>query len=224
VVSGVAAACKAAGMALLGGETAEMPGVYHPGELDLAGTVIGVVERETLVDGSRVLVGDTILAFPSSGLHTNGYSLARMALDGLDWTTPHGALGGQSIGEALLAVHRPYLSHVEKLWVEGIEIHGLAHITGGGLLDNLPRVLPDGIGAKVQRGTWPEPPIFGLIAQHTTATPYELFHAFNMGLGMLVIIPAADVDKALASLPGETYRVGEIVSGEKAVEIENLYG
>ena len=224
VVSGVAAACKAAGMALLGGETAEMPGVYHPGELDLAGTIIGVLERETLLDGSRIQPGDAILAFPSSGLHTNGYSLARMALDGLDWTIPNDALAGQSIGDALLAVHRPYFSHVEKLWVAGIEIHGLAHITGGGLLDNLPRVLPGGMGAKVQRGTWPEPPIFGLIARHAKITPHELFHAFNMGLGMLVIVPAAEVDKVLASLPGEAYRVGEIVAGEKTVEIENLYG
>lgn len=224
VVSGVAAACKAAGMALLGGETAEMPGVYQPGELDLAGTVIGVAERETLLTGAHIQVGDAVLAFPSSGLHTNGFSLARMALDGLDWTSPHEALGGQSIGEALLAVHRPYLSHVEKLWVAGVEIHGLAHITGGGVIDNLPRVLPDGMGAKVQRGTWPEPPIFGLIAQHAKIAPRELFHAFNMGMGMLVIIPSSDVEKALSVLPDEAYRVGAIVAGEKAVEIENLYG
>lgn len=223
VVKGVAEACKAVGCALLGGETAEMPGVYQPGELDLAGTMIGVVERGDLIDGTRVEAGDVILGLPSSGLHTNGFSLARMALDGLDWTVPHEALGGESIGEALLAIHRPYLKQVESLIGAGVSIRALAHITGGGVFDNLPRVLPAGTAATLQRGTWPEPSIFGLIAKRANVAPIEQFHALNMGLGMLVIVPQADAEKALATLAGDGYRVGLVTAGNKTVTIEGLY-
>lgn len=223
VVTGVAEACKAAGCVLLGGETAEMPGVYRPGEIDLAGTIIGSVERAALIDGSRVQAGDVLLALPSSGLHTNGFSLARTALNGLDWTTPHNALSGQSIGDALLAVHRPYLKQVDALWAAGVDIRAMAHITGGGLFDNLPRVLPAGHGAVVRRGTWPEPAIFGLIARLGNVEPREMFHAFNMGLGMLVVVPEADAEKALAALPDDSYRIGSIVTGDRVVTVEGLH-
>jgi phosphoribosylamine--glycine ligase/phosphoribosylformylglycinamidine cyclo-ligase len=224
VVGGIAAACRAVGCALLGGETAEMPGVYQPGELDLAGTLVGVVERGALIDGTRITVGDAVIGLPSSGLHTNGYSLARTALRDLDWDAPHDALGGQSIGEALLAVHRPYLAHVEALQRAGIDIHGLAHITGGGVYDNLPRILPAGTAATLRRGTWPEPAIFGLVAQRSGATPYDLFHALNMGLGMLVVIPAHQRAAALAALPaGEAFDVGDITAGQRTVTVEGLY-
>lgn len=224
IVRGVAAACLEAGCALLGGETAEMPGVYEPGEVDLAGTIVGVVERAKLIDGSRLAAGDIVLALPSTGLHTNGYSLARKVLEDLDWTAPHEALGGQSIGDALLAVHRCYERPVRALQTAGIDIKGLAHITGGGVIDNLPRIFPEDIGATIHRGTWPEPPIFGLIAQRGGIDAFELFHAFNMGLGMLVIVPAEQVEAALAVLPGDLYRVGEIIHGHGSVVLDLARG
>jgi phosphoribosylaminoimidazole synthetase len=224
VVGGVAEACRGVGCALLGGETAEMPGVYQPGELDLAGTIVGVVERGNLLDGAAIRAGDVILGLPSSGLHTNGYSLARRALDTLDWGVPLPELGGQTIGEALLAVHRPYLAHFEALLAAGVTVRGMAHITGGGVYDNLPRILPQGVGAVIERGTWPEPPIFGLVARHSGATPQDLFHALNMGLGMLVVVPEDEAERALSALPsGEGFRVGRIVSGQRTVTVEGLY-
>lgn len=223
VVRGVAEACREIGCVLLGGETAEMPGVYQPGEIDLAGTIVGVVEREALIDGRRVTPGDVLLALPSTGLHTNGYSLARMALKSFDWQSPHPQLGGQSIGAALLAVHRCYLNEVNALRAAGIDIKALAHITGGGVVDNVPRVLPAGVAAVIRRGTWPEPPIFELIARHAQVDAAEQFHALNMGIGMIVIVPAEQVDAALAAVP-EMYRVGEVVAGERTVTIEAAYG
>lgn len=213
VVGGCAAACHAVGAALLGGETAEMPGVYQPGELDLAGTIVGVVDRAALIDGSRIEPEDAILALPSTGLHTNGYSLARTALAELDWTVHRDDLG-MSIGEALLAVHRCYLREVQMLQTAGIEVRGLAHITGGGVVDNLPRILPDGVGAVIERGTWAEPAIFRLIQQQGAVADAEMFHAFNMGLGMLVIVPVGQVGQAQAAV-GELRQVGEIVPGER---------
>jgi len=188
VVIGAAGACRDLGCALLGGETAEMPGVYQPGEIDLVGTIIGVIpDRAAMIDGSTIQAGDSILALPSSGLHTNGYSLARQVLNVLDWEATHADLG-MSIGDALLAVHRCYLAEVEALRAAGIPIKGLAHITGGGVVDNLPRILPAGLGAVIGRGSWQEPPIFGLIATLGAIDPDELFHVFNMGLGMLVVV------------------------------------
>jgi phosphoribosylformylglycinamidine cyclo-ligase len=221
VVGGCALACRLLGCALIGGETAEMPGVYQPGELDLAGTIIGVVDHPRLVTGARIEAGDALLALPSSGPHTNGYSLARRALDGLDWAAPRPDLGGTSIGEALLAVHRPYLAEIRALWAAGIDVRGMAHITGGGLWDNLPRILPAGLGARLSRGTWPEPAIFALIAREGGVSAREMFHAFNMGLGMLVIVPAAQVERAAAVAGG--YRVGEIVpaGGEAVVRLDD---
>ena len=223
VVAGVAQACREVGCALLGGETAEMPGVYQPGEIDLAGTLVGVVERGLLLDGSRIAVGDVVLGIPSSGLHTNGFSLARMALGKLDWDAPQPELNGQTVGAALLAVHRPYLAQFDALQAAGVEIRGLAHITGGGVYDNLPRILPSGTAAVLQRGTWPEPPIFGLIARHSGAPSQDLFHALNMGLGMLVVVPPTQAETALAALPGDCYRVGVITSGSRVVTVEGLY-
>ncbi len=158
VVSGIATACKAAGCALIGGETAEMPGVYQSGELDLVGTVIGVVERDKVIDGHSIQAGDVILAFPSSGLHTNGYTLARNALSDLDWHADHEDLG-ESVGQALLTPHRAYLNEVNALLDAGTEIRGLAHITGGGLVDNPPRIFPEGLGAIIDSQAWEVPPI-----------------------------------------------------------------
>ncbi|MBI1280402.1 MAG: phosphoribosylformylglycinamidine cyclo-ligase [Anaerolineaceae bacterium] len=208
VVAGVAAACKAAGCALIGGETAEMPGVYLPGEIDLAGTIIGVVERGQIIDGSRIQAGDVIVGFPSTGLHTNGYSLARRVLDELDWTTEVSELGG-TIGDALLTVHRSYIPDVDQLQNTGIEIKGLAHITGGGLIENPPRIFPEGIGAVINRGTWKAPAIFELIQELGNVSDAEMFRVFNMGLGMIAVVSREQA----SLLPAEYPIVGEMISG-----------
>ncbi|GIK58417.1 MAG: phosphoribosylformylglycinamidine cyclo-ligase [Chloroflexota bacterium] len=221
IVGGIALACSAVGCALLGGETAEMPGVYTPGEIDLVGTVVGVVEREGIIDGRHTQPGDVILGLPSSGLHTNGYTLARQALADLNWQKPHEALG-MSIGDVLLAPHRSYLDEVQRLLKAGVEIRGLAHITGGGLIDNPPRIFPGGVGAVLQWGSWPIPPIFELIQEYGRVSPAEMPHVFNMGLGMLVIIPAKDAARAQTLLgASRVYRVGEMVAGVEGVEFRN---
>lgn len=217
IVSGAAQACHALGCALLGGETAEMPGVYHHGEIDLVGTIVGVVDRAKIIDGARIQAGDVILGLPSSGLHTNGYTLARSVLSNLDWREPRAELDGLSIGAALLAVHLPYLRPVQALWAAGVDVRGLAHITGGGLVDNPPRIFPPGLGAILWRGSWPVPPIFGLIQRLGDIDDAEMVHVFNLGLGMLVIVPPGDVAKAQQALP-EALVVGEMVAGAAGVQ------
>ncbi len=222
VVGGCAAACQDAGCALLGGETAEMPGVYQPGEIDLVGTIIGMVERAAIIDGGRIQPDDVILSLPSTGLHTNGYSLARQALADLDWAQPQAVLGGGTVGAALLAVHRCYLPEVDMLRAAGVDIRGLAHITGGGVIDNLPRILPEGCGAVIEMGSWSVPPIFNLIQKQGNIPSEEMFHAFNMGLGMLVILPPGQVAAAQQALGGVGDVVGGVVSGRAGVEIRGL--
>jgi len=211
IVGGVAAACRAVGCALIGGETAEMPDVYLPGAFDLAGTIVGVVERAAMLPSPDIRPGDALLALPSSGLHTNGYSLARRiaAQEGYDARPP--ALAGQSVGEALLAVHRCYLREVEALR-GAAELRALAHITGGGIYDNLPRVLPATLGARIERGSWTVPPICAYLVERGGVAEREAFHALNMGLGMLAVVPAGQAGAALAAVP-EARRVGTIVEG-----------
>ena len=217
VVRGIAEACQAVGCALLGGETAEMPGVYHPDELDLVGTVVGVVERGQIVDGQQIQAGDAIIGLPSSGLHTNGYTLARTVLAALDWQAHHPDLGCPP-GEALLAPHRAYLRPVQQLLQAGIDIHGLCHITGGGLIDNPPRIFPSGVGAVLQRGRWLEPPIFALIQRLGRIATAEMFHVFNMGLGLLIILPPEQVEQVQQIVPAAAV-VGQMVAGVEGVEI-----
>jgi phosphoribosylformylglycinamidine cyclo-ligase len=159
-----------------------------------------------------VAAGDAILALPSNGLHTNGYSLARRVF-GARYAERPAELGGQSIGEALLAIHRPYLHEITTLWKAGVPIHALAHITGGGLYDNLPRVLPSGLGAAIQRESWDIPPIFELLVRQGELSEREAFHALNMGLGMLVVVPPDMAEAALRALP-EARLVGKIVPGD----------
>jgi phosphoribosylformylglycinamidine cyclo-ligase len=221
IVGGVAAACREAGCALLGGETAEMLGVYQPGEIDLVGTIVGVVERGRILDGGRIQAGDAILGLPATGLHTNGYSLARRVLDHLDWSAPLPELDRVRPGEALLAVHRSYLEPVRRLWAGGVEVRGLSHITGGGVVDNLPRVLPAEVSAVIRRGAWPEPPIFGLIQRLGRISDEEMFHVFNMGLGMLAVVPPEHVSMAQTALPDDVYVVGEIKAGQSTLVIVN---
>lgn len=211
VVEGVAIACRESGCALLGGETAEMPGVYVHGTFDLAGTVVGLVQRDQMLPRPGIVPGDALLALPSTGLHTNGYSLARRALMGSSYANSPAELGGETLGDALLAVHRCYLPEVTALGA-AVTIKALAHITGGGVFDNLPRVLPPEVGAIIRRGTWDIPPIFDLLLKLGNLSQREAYHAFNMGLGMLVVVSASDVDAALAAVP-DARLVGEIVSG-----------
>ncbi len=218
VVWGCAMACQQVGCALLGGETAEMPGVYQSGEIDLVGTIIGVVDRSQLIDDRTIQPGDVICALPSTGLHTNGYSLARKVLADFDWFVTRDDLYGQSIGDALLAIHRCYHNEVHALLDVSIQISGLAHITGGGVVDNLPRILPDGVGARIVRGNWQMPPIFKLIQRAGSIVDEDMFHAFNMGLGMLVVLNCDSVKDARSILP-ELTPVGEIVVGNKEVTI-----
>jgi phosphoribosylformylglycinamidine cyclo-ligase len=224
VVTGVAQACRENGCVLLGGETAEMPGVYEPGELDLAGTIVGCVERERIIDGRHIRVGDAIIGLPSTGLHTNGFSLARRVLDGLDWHVPVDTNAkegeGLSIGDALLAVHRSYLPIVRQLWAAQVDIRGMAHITGGGFIDNLPRILPPGVGAFMRHGAWPLLPLFTLIQRLGQIDDSEMYHVFNMGLGLLLVIPPSQVDTVLQACPGDAYLVGEIVPGSGNVNIQ----
>lgn len=217
IVQGMAAACRQAGCALLGGETAELPGVYEPGEVDLVGTVVGVVERAQMLTGATIRAGDIILGLPSTGLHTNGYSLARRVLEPLDWHALHPALG-TTIGEALLAVHRLYLEPVRQLLAAGVELRGLAHITGGGIIDNLPRILPEEMGAVIWAGSWPVPPIFELIQTQGDISVAEMYHVFNMGLGMLAVIPAEQVNLAQATL-ADGVVVGQVAGGLAGVKI-----
>lgn len=216
IVTGIAEACRVIHCALLGGETAEMPGVYEPGAIDLVGTIIGLVDRSRLIDGSRIQAGDVIVGLPSSGLHTNGFSLARKVLADLDWYAPHPTLG-QSIGEALLVPHRAYLDEVQAMWQAGVDVRGLAHITGGGLIDNPPRIFPESLGAVLHPGSWPRLPIFDLIQQAGGISDQEMAHVFNLGLGMLVIVPPDHVAAALSSLSYEAFVVGEMAPGNKQV-------
>lgn len=210
VVTGMADACRAVGCVLLGGETAEMPGVYQAGEFDVAGTIVGVVERSRIVDGRTVQAGDVLVGLPSSGLHTNGFSLARRVLAELDWTAPQAALEqGRSIGDALLAVHRCYLPALERLWAAGVVIAAMAHITGGGLVENVPRSLPAGLGAQIE--AWPTPPIFGLIKRLGNVPDDDMFRTFNMGVGMVLVVAPDAVAAVRQVLGADAYVIGRVV-------------
>ncbi len=216
IVTSLAGACRGVGCALIGGELAEMPGLYQPGDFDVAGCIVGLVERDEAVDGRQVVPGDVILGLPSSGLHTNGYSLARkLVADGqVDWRDELPELG-TTVGAALLEPHRCYLSELRALRGAGL-LKAAAHITGGGFQDNLPRVLPDGVGAVLERGRWSEPPIFGLLARLGRVADDEMLHTFNMGLGMLVVVAADRVEQArtLTAAAGfEAVPVGHIETG-----------
>ncbi|MGC9335770.1 MAG: phosphoribosylformylglycinamidine cyclo-ligase, partial [Anaerolineae bacterium] len=209
-VAGCAQACRALDCALIGGETAELPGVYHPGEFDLAGAIVGWVEREAIIDGRHVRPGDICLGLPSSGLHTNGYSLARRVLAPIGWQTVVPELG-QTLGEALLTPHRAYLRPVEALWDQGVGIKAMAHITGGGFLDNLPRVLPLGVGVEIHRSAWDVPAIFQLIQARGGISTMEMYRVFNMGIGLVLVVAPEEVEAALSAVP-EAAVIGRAVT------------
>ncbi|MDX1420950.1 MAG: phosphoribosylformylglycinamidine cyclo-ligase, partial [Rubricoccaceae bacterium] len=214
VVQGFARGCKANGCALIGGETAEMPDLYRPGDYDLAGCVVGVVERRDILDGSEIAEGDVLLGLPSTGLHTNGYSLARKVLfERYVAADQPEALGGESVGEALLRVHRSYLDAIQALVSERIP-HGFAHVTGGGLEGNTRRIVPDGLRAAFDWDAWRRPPIFQLI-QETGAVPEDdMRRTFNLGVGLVAVVPEATRARALTVLGalGEpAFPVGRVV-------------
>ncbi|MBN1639825.1 MAG: phosphoribosylamine--glycine ligase [Anaerolineae bacterium] len=216
LVAGCAEACAAAGCALLGGETAEMPGVYMPGEFDLVGTIVGWVEREAIVDGHSVRPGQVCLGLPSSGLHTNGYSLARRVFVDNSWDN-HVEELGTTLGESLLVIHRSYLKSVDKVQQLGINITAMAHITGGGFPDNLPRVIPRHLGIALDRSAWEPLPIFRLIEAQGQIDPLEMYRVFNMGMGMVLYLEADDAQRAIDALSGEYPEgpprvIGEVVS------------
>jgi phosphoribosylformylglycinamidine cyclo-ligase len=221
LVSGVARGCRANGCALLGGETAEMPDMYAPGEYDLAGTIVGVVEEDRVIDGRGIRPGDAIVALASSGLHTNGYSLARRILFdrmGLGVDDPFPEEEG-SVADVLLRVHRSYLRALLPL-VEAGRVRGMAHVTGGGVVDNVPRVLPSGVDARFDLGSWSVPPLFRVLQREGGVEEAEMFRAFNMGVGMAVIVAGEDADAAVRDLRGageDAWVAGEVVPGEGRV-------
>ncbi len=219
VVGGIAAACRAAGCALLGGETAEMPGVYAPGEFDVAGTIIGVVERRALRPRPDVRPGDVLIGLGSSGPHTNGYSLIRRLFEGVPLDTVYPELG-VPLADALLAPHRSYLPVVGPVLArEDSPIKALAHLTGGGFLENIPRVLPDGVGAVVRRGSWPVPPLFTLLQRRGDLADAEMHRVFNMGLGLILICAPEAAAELQAALPEASHIIGELIAGEKRVTL-----
>ena len=213
IIEGFAKACKENGCALIGGETAEMPDLYAAGEYDLAGTVVGVVEKSRIIDGSKVGGGDVLIGLPSTGLHTNGYSLARKVLFGVyDVHDTPAELGGVSVGDALLAIHRSYLDIIQSLAAADL-VHGLAHITGGGIPGNTARIIPDGLVAKVDYTAWEVPALFKLIQQHGQVPEADMQQAFNLGIGLVVAVAAADVSRTMDHLrsAGETgIVIGEV--------------
>jgi len=222
IVTGIARACRENGCALLGGETAEMPGFYAEGEYDLAGFIVGVVERDRIIDGRSIRPGDLLIGIPSSGLHTNGYSLARRIVFNrlnlnVDSFVPE---IGSTVGEALLRMHRSYLRLLEPLLDEG-RLLGLAHITGGGITDNLPRILPAGSAALIRRSAWEVPSIFRFLQEAGEVPIEDMYRTFNMGIGLIAACRRADADGLLATLaaagePGVRV-IGEIVAGEPNV-------
>jgi phosphoribosylformylglycinamidine cyclo-ligase len=222
VIEGVARGCREAECALLGGETAEMPGFYGDGEYDIAGFILGIVDRERILDGSRIETGDVLIGLPSTGLHTNGYSLARKIffdVCGLAIDAPVADLGGATVAELLLASHRSYLGALRQP-LDDDRIRALAHITGGGLTDNLPRILPAGTAARIDRGTWPVTPIFEFMAREGGVAEAEMYRTFNMGVGMVVIAApdqAGEIETHLDGIGEAHHRIGEIVPGEGEV-------
>ena len=215
IVKGVANGCRQAECSLIGGETAEMPGVYPEGEFDMAGFSVGIIERKEIIDGSRVTPGNIIFGIPSSGLHSNGYSLVRkVLLEERELKLTDKISGfGCSLGEELLRPTRIYTSSILEL-MKKVDIHGMAHITGGGWYGNIPRVLPEGCTAVVEKKTWPVPPIFSFLRTEGNISEDELFNVFNMGIGLVVFIGKEDENK----FPSEgIYRIGEVRKGKKGL-------
>jgi phosphoribosylformylglycinamidine cyclo-ligase len=221
VIRGIAEGCELAGAALVGGETAEMPGMYHGDDYDLAGFAVGVVERDAIIDGSKTAAGDVIIGLASSGPHSNGYSLIRklVSVAGANDKTQ---LDGRSLFDRLLTPTRIYVKSLLQLTGK-IPVKGFAHITGGGITDNIPRVLPDGLEVILQRRSWARDPVFDWLAAAGKVAPHEMYRTFNCGIGMIVVVTPADADQALALLKasGESASIiGRVGTGTRGVVIE----
>ncbi len=211
ISAGIVAGCRMANCAIIGGETAELPGFYHPGEYDLAGTAIGVVEEKKVITGEKIKTGDRILALPSNGLHSNGYSLARkVLLDHYKLSDRPKELGGKTLASEFLTPTKIYVAEVMKILGLGIEIHGLAHITGGGVNSKLGKIIPKGLSAQIDFTSWQPPPIFGLIQKLGEVSDNEMFSTFNMGLGMVMVLPEKSVARVKKQLK-ETLEIGTVV-------------
>jgi phosphoribosylformylglycinamidine cyclo-ligase len=221
VVEGIGRGCRESGCALLGGETAEMPGFYADGEYDVAGFIVGAVERSRILDGRRIREGDAVVGIASAGLHTNGYSLARKVMFELAGLTPGTRLDelGGTVGELLLREHRSYLPALSGPLAEGT-LRGLAHITGGGLTDNVPRILPPGLSARIHTDRWPIPPLFGFLERAGGIERHEMLRTFNMGIGMVAVVTAEDASELgrhLDACGEQHFRIGEVVAGDGRV-------
>ena len=221
IVSGMVKACKSTGVSLVGGETAEMPDTYLPGEHDLVGIITGVVEKEKIITGENIKPGDVLLGLPSNGLHTNGYSFARklyFEIGGYDVNDTMPELE-KSIGLTLLEPHINYTNHVFATLDAGIDVKGIAHITGGGLVENIPRILPDGCGVEIQKGSWPNIPVFDVMQSIGDVDENEMYRAFNMGIGMTFIVSPDDIGAVTDVLKDLTdvYEIGSVVNAENAV-------
>lgn len=224
IVSGMVKACRDTGVSLVGGETAEMPDTYLPGEHDLVGIITGVVEKEKIITGKNIKLGDVVLGLPSSGLHTNGYSFARklfFEIGGYDVNNTVPELE-KSVGLTLLEPHINYTNHVFAVLNNEIDIKGIAHITGGGLVENIPRILPDDVGVEIQKGSWPILPVFDVMQSIGDVDEDEMFRVFNMGVGMVFIVDSNDVDSVKGALKelAEVYEIGSVVRGDKSVVLK----
>ncbi len=221
VVRGLARGCRNNGCALIGGETAEMPGFYSDGEYDMAGCIVGAVDRDRVIDGKSIEPGDAVWAFPSSGLHTNGYSLARKTIFEDEGMGPDDEIPGtgRSAADNLLEVHRSYLPEIRSMRLS-VEIRGLAHITGGGLIDNIPRILPEGCSVEIDRSSWEVPPLFRFLQQAGEVDDLEMYRVFNMGIGMIVVLKRSGenmIEKG--EYRWKPFPVGKIVKGDGRVLI-----
>ena len=220
IVSGMVKACRETGVSLVGGETAEMPNTYLPDEHDLVGVITGVVDKDKIITGETIRPGDAVLGLPSSGLHTNGYSFARKLffdIGGYDINDLIPKLQ-KSVGLTLLEPHINYTKHVFAALDTGVDIKGIAHITGGGLLENIPRILPNGCGVELQKGSWPSVPVFGVMQSIGNVNEDEMFRAFNMGIGMVFVVETNDAGSVKAALKNltEVYEIGSIIKGNGA--------
>ncbi|WP_152397472.1 phosphoribosylformylglycinamidine cyclo-ligase [Paenibacillus guangzhouensis] len=222
IVKGIADGCAESGCALIGGETAEMPGMYAEGEYDIAGFTVGIVDKKKIIDGSTIAPGDVVLGLASSGVHSNGFSLVRKLLlekHGYQLTDALPELGGATLGLTLLEPTKLYVKPILKL-IEEVQVKGMAHITGGGFIENIPRMLPSNVNVNIEYGTWPILPIFQLMQQKGEITNRDMFTTFNMGIGMVIVVPADQADQAVAVLnvQGEqVYRLGSVTEGERVV-------
>lgn len=224
IVKGVSEGCIQSGSALIGGETAEMPGFYPVDEYDLAGFSVGVVDKENILDNKTMKPGDVVIALPSSGVHSNGFSLVRKVFDveNADIKTPVEKLGGKSVGETLLTPTRIYVKPILAL-LEKVNVRAISHITGGGFYENIPRSIPDGLGAKIKKSDVKVLPIFDLIAEVGNIPERDMFNTFNMGVGMSVVVPADEVETALEILKAngeDAYVIGEIIESEDKIILE----